>query len=498
MLRRFGVGGFCGEPDEGELDMFQKIIKTEWRNLFAEKSFVLMAAVFAVLIVYATFNGANWISERWEQSRELLATQEKDFADKREKTSQGFKGSTEPGNFQPDPSDPYTIGMSLQYAVLPFASAAVFSLGQSDVLTIDHGVTISTLQRTKADKTGFENPLSFLAGRIDLSFVIVYLLPLFVLALSFNVLSGDREQGILQLLLSQPLKLKSLLTAKITAQFILIFLIVAAVGLFAVAFSGPEMNTDFWVRTFLWILLVAAYAAFWFALAVFVNSFGMSSAANAVVSSAAWLVLVLVLPSLLNVAISAAYPVPSRSELVSAIRDVNLDMRRDGSRLLAEHYQDHPELMPKSGKADVEDFGLAFVYIQREQKKRVDEVEDRFAAQLAGQQDLVKSLRFLSPSIIAQEASNDIAGTGLERYQHFRSQVKDFDAAWADYFVPRIYRQENLTDADFDAIPRFQYKEEAVGAVATRVVLGILFLLAASAVLMFVTFGKLGAYRLEK
>lgn len=478
--------------------MFLRIIKNEWRNLFAERAFLILAIGFAILLGYGIFNGASWISERKAQSRNLLEAQEKDFADKRQKTSRGFKGSTEPGNYEPDPSDPYTIGMSLQYAVLPFASGAVFSLGQADVLTLDAGVTVSTLTRTKADKTGFENPLSFLAGRFDLSFVVIYLLPLFVLALSFNLLSNEREQGILQLLLAQPLKLKNLVTAKLAAQFGLILALVLGVSLIGVFLSISNFSADFWARCLLWILLVAAYAAFWFALAAFINSFGFSSAANAVVASAGWLILVLILPSLLNVFISIAYPVPSRGEFVSAVRSVNLDMRRDGSRLLAEHYQDHPELMPKDGKADVNDFGLAFVYIQREQKKRVDEIEERFAAQLAAQQNLVKTFRFLSPSIIAQEASNDIAGTGLERYQHFRRQVKEFDQNWADYFLPKIYRKENLSAADFDAIPRFKYTEESFGNLFNRIAYGILFLLIMSAGLMYSAFGKLQNYRLEK
>lgn len=482
----------------GFTPMIQKIIKTEWRNLFAERSFLVLAIVFAVLIVYATLSGASWVRDRSDQSRGLIESQEKDISQNKEKTSRGYKGSTEPGSFEADPSDPYTIGMSLQYAVLPFTSAAAFSLGQSDVLTIDSGVTISTLQRTKADKTGFENPLSFLAGRFDLSFVIIYLLPLFVLALSFNLLSGEREQGILQLLLSQPLKLKDLLTAKLMAHFVLIFGLVAIVSLVAVALASPSISYDFWLRAFLWFLLVAAYSAFWFALAALVNSFALSSAANAVIASAAWLVLVLVLPSLLNVAISAAYPVPSRSEMISAIRDVNLDMRRDGSRLIAEHYQDHPELIPKSGKTDVDDFGLAFVYIQREQKKRVDEVENRFTTQLASQQSLVTNLRFLSPSIVAQEASNDIAGTGLDRFQHFRSQVREFDQAWGDYFVPRIYRKENLSVTDFDQIPQFQFREESSASVTGRVGSGIIFLLLLSGTLFGLTFYRLSRFRFDQ
>ncbi len=479
-------------------NMFLRIIKNEWRNLIAEKSFLILAVVFAFLLGYGIFNGAGWINERAAQSRILLEKQEQDFAEKREKTARGDKGSIEPGNYQPDPSDPYTIGMSLYTAVLPFAPTAVFSLGQSDVLDSEASVTVSTLQRTKADKKGFENPLSFLSGRFDLSFVIIYLLPLFVLALSFNLLSGEREQGILQLILSQPVKLKNILSAKIAAQFILIFALVLFVSLIGVFLSVSEFSADFWTRTLLWILLIFAYTFFWFALAAFVNSFGYSSAANAVIASAAWLILVLILPALLNVIISAVYPVPSRSETISAIRNVNLDMRRDGKRLLAEHYQDHPELMPKDGEKAFEDFGLAFVYIQREQKQRVEEVEEKFAAQIAGQQNLVKTLQFLSPSIIVQEVVNDIAGTGLNRYAHFRSQVKEFDKAWADFFLPRIYRKESLTPEDFGRIPRFQYKEESTGAIFSRTGFGILFLLIASAGLLFFSFGKLKNYRLEK
>lgn len=478
--------------------MFQKIIQNEWRNLLAEKSFLILVGVFVILLGYSIYNGVNWIKHREAQSKTLIETQEKELADKREKVAQGFKGATEPGNFQPNPADPYSIGMSLQYAVLPFTSTAVFSIGQADVLPINAGVTISTLQRTVADKDGFENPLSFLAGRFDLSFVVLYLLPLFVLALSFNLLSAERENGTLQLLLANPLKLKNLLIAKVTAQFAIIFGIISLVSLIGVWLASNSLADSFWSRIFLWLLLIFTYTLFWFALAIFINSFGFSSATNAVVASALWLILVLIIPSLLNVAISAIYPVPPRSEIIAAVRNVNLDMRKDGSRLLSEHYQDHPELMPKNEKPDLNDFGLAFVYVQREQKKRVAEVEDRFNEQLGKQQNLVKSLRFFSPSIITQEALNDIAGTGLERFANFRQQVKQHDKDWADYFVPKIFRLEKLNVADFEQIPRFQFQEEPFVNVVGRVIYGVLFLLVISGVLIFLAFGKLQNYRLER
>ncbi|MBK7709084.1 MAG: DUF3526 domain-containing protein [Acidobacteria bacterium] len=372
------------------------------------------------------------------------------------------------------------------------------STGQADVLPIDAGVTMSTLQRTQADKDGFENPLGFLAGKFDPSFVLVYLLPLVILALSFNVLSGERESGTLHLLLSNPLGLARLISAKMTAQMAIIYLITSTVIAAGLAIAGGIYQEDLGLRIGLTLVIVFGYSLFWFALASMVNVLGHSSATNAVVCSAMWLLFVLIAPTLINVAVSAVYPVPSRNETISAAREINLDTRRDGSRLLAEHYQDHPEMMPKEGKANLNDFGLAFVLIQSEQKKKVDAVEDRFSAQLARQQELVTRLRFLSPSIVAQEAANDIAGTGLDRYQRFRKQVKEFDQTWSNFFAPRIYRQEQLTTADFEQIPRFRFDEESDRSLAVRVGGSALFLLLISGTLFGIASNRMAVYRFDQ
>lgn len=249
-------------------------------------------------------------------------------------------------------------------------------------------------RRTQADKTGFENPLSFLAGRFDLSFVIVYLFPLIILALSYNMLSGEREQGTLQLLLSQPIGLRSIALGKAALRALVIFGLVALTPLIGLILSGADWRGGgFLPRLLLWVVAVAVYGVFWVALALIVNARGASSATNAVALAACWLLLALIIPSMLNVTVSSLYPVPSRAELITALRGANLDMRRDGSRLLSEFYQDHPELIPEGRGPNVNDLGLAFVTIQQEHKRRTGDVEARFEQQLAKQQQFVNRFR---------------------------------------------------------------------------------------------------------
>lgn len=206
-----------------------------------------------------------------------------------------------------------------------------------------------------------------------------------------------------------------------------------------------------------------------------------------------WLLLVLVTPSCVNILVNSLYPVPARSEMVAALRDVQLDARRDGKRILADFYSNHPELRPQDSAAQVDNLGLAFVSIQQEQKQRGDEIEARFDEQLARQQSIVNRFRLLSPAIVLQETMNDLAGTGTGRYQHFRALVRNHAKAWDDYFVPKLYRQEKLTAADYDALPRFVFREENWADTTQRVLTGI-----ASLVLPAMAIGLIGIRKLRR
>ncbi len=452
----------------------KKIIKMEARGLFIDRAFPAIAVMFAALLVYGFFNAAAWMKVRGSQSQTIVQTQDQEIEDRRTKVAAGEKGSNEPGNFKADPGDPYDIGVSLQHAVLPFVPAAIFAVGQSDILPLDLGASLLTPQRTKADKVGFENPLSFLYGKFDSAFVVVYLLPLLILAFSFNLLSSERELGTLQLVLSQPISLVEMMMSKMTAQFLVIAGILLISLIAGIIVTGSYLsNGELVIRSLFWLLLVFCYAAFWLSVAIFINSFGYGSATNAVASVTAWLSFVLVIPSVLAIAVSALYPLPPRSEVTSAIRNINLDMRRDGQKLISEYYQDHPELMPADGKIDAADFGLAFVYIQSEHKKKIAEIETRFDEQLRHQQDLVSMTRFLSPAIVTNEALNDLAGTGLSRYALFRHQAKQFDSDWSAYFRSKIFRNEPVTLEDFDRFPRFEFQEPPTIEYLTRAGIGI-------------------------
>jgi hypothetical protein len=136
--------------------------------------------------------------------------------------------------------------------------------------------------------------------------------------------------------------------------------------------------------------------------------------------------------------------VPSRVEMIQAVREASDEANAEGSKLLARYYEDHPELAEGDAAQAMNDFNVIRVAVGADVERRVRLMLDRHEQQLGSQQQLVSWLRFLSPAILMQDALNDISGTGTARHRHFRAQVSAYHNAWRDYFMPLIFRKAQL------------------------------------------------------
>lgn len=95
--------------------------------------------------------------------------------------------------------------------LLPPGLLAPLAIGQSDLLPYYFKVSTDSRETIMASNE-IENPNRLLAGRFDLALVLIFLYPLLILALTYNMLSVEQEQGTLALVLSQPVSLATLVT----------------------------------------------------------------------------------------------------------------------------------------------------------------------------------------------------------------------------------------------------------------------------------------------
>jgi ABC-2 type transport system permease protein len=221
----------------------------------------------------------------------------------------------------------------------------------------------------------------------------------------------------------------------------------------------------------------------WVALAALVNTFRVGAAACAVALGSLWLAWVVLVPSFVSVAAAARHPVPPRAELIAASRRASPIPRAEIIPLIERYYAEHPGQRPPGLEVAKYNFPLYWTATQREAERRMAPVVARYDRARAAQQRLVDWLRVLSPAVVAQEAFNDLAGTGVARHHRFLAAVDEFHRAHRGFYEPRTFAQVRITSADYDRMPRFAFAEEPASAPVRRAAAGVVTLVASALLL---------------
>lgn len=439
-------------------------LKLELRLLTRDRGAWVVLALFAAALMYGLWNGLRVA----KQHRETAVAISRDATEFRNQVRQALQ--------QQRAIDPRAVAGRGVTAVLPPAPLPLLAIGQSDLSPNYENVVLWRLATPGDDRAELENPSHLLAGRFDLAFVLVWLFPLCLLALLYDLLAGDREAGTLRLGLSQGVSAGRWLMHRALARA----LPVLALAVLATAATGLVAGWGWFSRLWIALAMVLAYGLFWVVLAAAVNAFARSAAGAAAALGTAWVLLVLIAPTLLNVIVESIYPTPSRPELVAAARRASGEAEQRGGDLLNSFYRDHPELAPPGQQADLAAQQLT---VQEEAGRAIEPVRQKFDQQLARQQATVSRWRFLSPAMTLQEALTDLAGTGYWRYRIFREQVQEFKQTVSDFYAPKIHRREALTVSDFDRLPRFAIREERATAWLGRASAGLIGMLALTGLL---------------
>ena len=422
--------------------MSTHIFLLELRMMARERAAWLLLALFAGALGYGYGNGYQLAKRNSEAAETALQGSEELQRNIRQHLSR--PGQAIPVGGRGGIS---RVGFLAQ---LPPAPLPVLATGQSDLVSASETVALMRLATPIDTRSEIENPSHLLAGRFDLAFVLIWLYPLFLLAFLYDLMAGDRETGTLRLALSQGISPAGWLCRRTLARALPVVLLALAATL--LAGSG-----GYGLRLGAALAVILLYGIFWASLAVAINAVSSSAAGAAASLGAAWVAIVLVAPTLLNLAAESLYPTPSRPELVAAGRQASGEAEKRGDELLDSFYKEHPELAPPDKRADYVAMKLTE---QEEVAKSVGPVFDKFDKQLKQQQQTLGRWRFVSPAIVAHEALTDIAGTGYWRHHAFRNQVKAFKQDISDFYTPRAHRREPLVLADIDQMPIFEFDEE--------------------------------------
>lgn len=477
--------------------MIGLIMKHEWLLLVRERLLFVTVPIYALLIAYAVINGAHW--KQFLSANTTAATQ---YANGNLDKLVGEVERIESGapfNAYEDPRNPGRFARTLGFemATKPPSPTAVIAVGQSDVYPSYLKVQWRPMfKQSNTDET--ENPSNLATGRFDLGYVLVYLYPLLIIALSYNILSAEREGGTQALLLSQPVSVRQFVIGKILLRGIVIIGLAAGLSLLGVLFSSPEIlsSAGGWWRVAMWMSIVIVYGAFWFGLAVVVNAFANKSSTNALILMGTWLTLVLIVPAALNLLAKAAYPLPSRIELVQAMRRADVVAQKEEAA--TELDKAATDLSSRSGEdavvTSINNFNKRVLPLEQRGEAIAAPIFNEFESQRAAQQSLAERMKYVSPAIVIQSGLAQIADSSSSAFSQFSAQVQAYHQQWRDYFFSRVMQDQMMTKEDMRSVPRFNYVPESDGAVFWRSFSDFACLAAFAAVVLLVGFARLQRY----
>lgn len=380
------------------------------------------------------------------------------------------------------------MGLLLYYLrftlVNPNQPLNALSIGQRDVQNSIQSVTIRGLENQKYD-TDLHNPMNLLMGNLDFSFVVIFLFPLLIIALTYNLLSEEKEEGTLRLVATQARSTRLFLLRKMSIRILAVFtVLLLLLGIAVVALKLPLDNA-----TWAFVAVAGLYLLFWFALSTWVISWQWSSGLNAVALLSFWVLLTLVFPAALNAYLINRYPVPEALNTMIQQREGYHEKWDLPKAVTMDKFYAH---YPEFKKYPLPDKTFSWLWYYAMQQMGDDESQQaalELKQKLQQREKISEVFACFLPCVHAQLVFNRLAGADLKQQLQYWEATERFHEKLRLYFYPHIFENTAVKMEKWDSfrVERFVAKPTFHWS---KLLLPLL--------IMITLFGSLGAWGLRQ
>ncbi|MEO1015993.1 MAG: DUF3526 domain-containing protein [Pseudomonadota bacterium] len=415
----------------------------------------IAAAAIVLLVLAAAWAGKTSVAETVRAQEAFQAEQNASLSEWRDalETIERDGEASSPYNARP-------MNISMP-AILPPAPLADFASGAADLHPTTTTISGWSNPVNLFIEYEFDNPTPLSLGGLDLTFLAVVLMPLIMIAASFDVLAGDRDLGRARLVALQAGHVRSSVWERLAIRNGVVWAAFSTAALVVAIIPTPNADIGARLAHFLaWMFVALIYGGFWFgciALASVVLKKGETVAAALF---AAWAAFVFAAPAVGGAFAEAFYPPPSRLAFLSEMRKGEVAAVRETAELTAGFLADHPE-MTVSDEAVPGYYANSFL-ANREAEKRTTPVLEGFEASREQRAQLVSILQFLSPAMIADRALTSIAGGDVARAMNYQRQARAALFDLRDKIGPAVVAKQRISLAEFDAIERFGFEDRTL------------------------------------
>ncbi len=395
----------------------------EWKHFTRSPFKVVALLLFIVAGVYGLHNGAAL----YQQQAMEIAKIEADAAEARQEYiayyEQGKKGPEQ----RPwiDVSTPFwAIRYSGIHHFKKPSPAMVYSIGQAEQYGFYKKVTFWSSPYDADMTKEIANPERLQTATLDFSFTLLFLLPLLLLILLYNLQSAESEQGFLPLIEVQVGKKSTWLLSRIAFYLILTFLASVVLVLYGGTLT-PVWNAAPKALGQVLLFLVG-YLFLWTALYYPMLRLGKSIVGNTLPMVGIWLLLAFIIPATVHQWVSLSKPTNLMTDFIDAKRDKQEQLFQQTDSLLRAQLNDlFPEI---SISAAAQDSLKSYYAMNQSGAALANElVKESIAPMEQDQQEkneLIKATYYINPITFFQNKLNTITQTHYDDYQNYRNEIQ--------------------------------------------------------------------------
>jgi len=321
------------------------------------------------------------------------------------------------------------------------SNISAISIGQSDVNPLLQTVTIRGLEGQKYD-TDFENPSLLMSGNLDLGFVIIYLFPLILIAMTFNLYSEEKELGTWRILAAQTSAKAKFLFKKLVVRIGFVFAVLFFLMFIASAILEIPYSSSFWAI----FMQSALYVLFWSALCFFIVSLLKNSSFNALALISVWVVLTILIPAIVNNYVINTYQVPEALDVMVEQRDgyhEKWDLEKDAT--MTGFYEAYPQY--KNYEVPEDKFSWIWYYgMQHNGDLAAKETSKEMKEKIMMRNTVSQNIALFVPTMHAQLSFNNLVETDMASHLDFLDALTEFHKNLRLGFYNKIF-DENLADS---------------------------------------------------
>ena len=400
------------------------IAQSEFAHFKRSPFKVISLILFLIAIIYGCQNGYDLLKRHNAEIMSIKSINEDSINKAIIQFEEIEKGTIDKP--RRDPTIPYwAIWNTPSYAFKYPSPMMVFSLGQSEQYGYYKRVTNWSTIFDSDLAEEIANPERIAIGTLDFNFVLLYLSPILMIILLFNIGGLEKDLKFDQLIYLNNITKKDWLLSRFAFYYLIIFCSIFCLMLpYALASQVFQYEMG---QFFNLIIVISLYILLWISLFYFINFFGKGSSDQAIKMISIWLTFCIIIPGAIHQISSLKYPTNYMTDYLDVSREQESEIFKlpaDTSRMkLLEKF---PRLKNTLYAADT---SINKSIINRSLSGLVNILNKNVGYKIENsneeKNEFINKFSMVNPIVFFQNKINQITKTDYYAYKNYRRDIQE-------------------------------------------------------------------------